>query len=76
MTFCYYNTMVTLLKNNVLTHMHVYLHIFHISLEKVAKEHYKQIKEDYENEVLKLQKLVDSAVDPVEFVAASGKKLV
>ena len=54
----------------------VYINVYlHILLEQVAKEHYKQIKEDYQNEVLKLQKLMNEAVDPVEFVAASGKHL-
>ncbi len=42
---------------------------------EVAKEHYQLIKEDYQKQVEKLTKLVDSGVDPVMFLAASGKTL-
>ncbi|XP_003382439.1 PREDICTED: vinculin-like [Amphimedon queenslandica] len=42
---------------------------------EVTKEHYGQIKDDYQGEVLKLQKLVDGAVDPVEFVSLSDEQI-
>ena len=42
---------------------------------QTAKEHYKLIKEDYEKEVQKLTKLVDGAVDSVDFIAASGQSV-
>ena len=37
-----------------------------------AKEHYELLKEDYQKQVEKLTKLVDGAVDPVDFMKASG----
>lgn len=40
-----------------------------------AKAHYETLSEDYREEVAKLQKLVDSAVDAVEFVSASEAQL-
>ncbi len=39
---------------------------------EAAREHYQLIKEDYQRQVEKLTKLVDSGVDPVMFLAASG----
>ena len=38
-----------------------------------AKDHYDLIKEDYQKQVEKLTKLVDGAVDPVDFMKASGE---
>ena len=38
-----------------------------------AKDHYNLLKEDYQRQVEKLTKLVDGAVDPVDFVKASGE---
>ena len=38
-----------------------------------AKEHYELLKEDYQKQVEKLTKLVDGAVDPVDFMKASGR---
>ena len=40
---------------------------------QAAKEHYQLLKEDYQAQVEKLTKLVDSGVDPVMFLAASGE---
>lgn len=42
---------------------------------EAAREHYQLIKEDYQRQVEKLTKLVDSGVDPVMFLAASGTYL-
>ena len=44
-----------------------------LSLLQAAKEHYQLVKEDYQRQVEKLTKLVDNAVDPVMFLAASGE---
>ena len=41
-----------------------------------AKEHYEMIKEDYQKQVQKLTQLVDSAVDPVDFMKASGEPML
>ena len=38
-----------------------------------AKEHFEMIKEDYQKQLQKLTKLVDEAVDPVDFMKASGE---
>ena len=38
-----------------------------------AKDHFELLKEDYKKQVDKLTKLVDGAVDPVDFMKASGK---
>ena len=53
---------------SVCVHVYVYM--------QEAKAHYETLSEDYREEVAKLQKLVDSAVDAVEFVSASGNWIV
>ena len=40
---------------------------------QAAQEHYDLIRADYQKEVQKLTKLVDGAVDSVDFIAASGQ---
>ncbi|KAL5479938.1 hypothetical protein EMCRGX_G023541 [Ephydatia muelleri] len=42
---------------------------------KEAKEHYDMLKEDYQKQVQKLTKLVDSGLDTVEFLKASESML-
>ena len=38
-----------------------------------VKEHYELLREGYQRQVEKLAKLVDDAVDPVDFIKASGE---
>ena len=40
---------------------------------EAAKEHYDLVKEDYQRQVQKLTKLVDSGVDAADFIAVSGE---
>jgi len=42
---------------------------------EAAKDHYKLVREDYQRQVQKLTDLVDSGVDPVDFIAASEEQL-
>ena len=49
-------------------------HVMPTSLPQEAKEHYDMLKEDYQKQVQKLTKLVDSGLDTVEFLKASGER--
>ena len=52
--------------------MHASKIVFENPDSEAAREHYQLLKEDYQRQVEKLTKLVDSGVDPVLFIAASG----